>query len=105
MSSDQRTVQLQIVIPTLENKEPEDLQNHFLLASVVTMAIGLGTHARVFSQTLTHGNSKNEIRQWYRRRWTEERRVWEKVLAGTNKRSPDGLSHPNRNTIIINIIW
>ena len=22
-----------------------------------------GTHARVFSQTLTHGNSKNEIRQ------------------------------------------
>ena len=23
----------------------------------------LGTHALVFSQTLTHGNSKNEIRQ------------------------------------------
>ena len=23
----------------------------------------LGTHARVFSQTLAHGNSKNEIRQ------------------------------------------
>ena len=26
----------------------------------------------------------------------------EKSTAGTNKRSPDGLSHPNRNTIIIN---
>ena len=24
----------------------------------------------------------------------------EKSTAGTNKRSPDGLSHPNRNTII-----
>ena len=23
----------------------------------------------------------------------------------TKKRSPDGLSHPNQNTIIINIIW
>ena len=39
MSSDQRTVQLQIVIPTLENKEPEDLENHFPLASVVTFII------------------------------------------------------------------
>ena len=29
----------------------------------------------------------------------------EKSTAGTNKGSPDGLSHPNRNTIIINIIW
>ena len=28
----------------------------------------------------------------------------EKSTAGTNKRSPHGLSHPNRNTIIINII-
>ena len=26
----------------------------------------------------------------------------EKSRAGTNKRSPDGLSHPNRNTIITN---
>ena len=26
----------------------------------------------------------------------------EKSTAGTNKKSPDGLSHPNRNTIIIN---
>ena len=26
----------------------------------------------------------------------------EKNKAGTNKSSPDGLSHPNRNTIIIN---
>ena len=28
-----------------------------------------------------------------------------KSTAGTNKRSPDGLSHPNRNTTIINKIW
>ena len=25
--------------------------------------------------------------------------------AGTNKRSPDGLSQPNQNTILTNIIW
>ena len=37
-----------------------------------------GTHARVFSQTLAHGNSKNEIRQWNRRRRTEERREYGK---------------------------
>ena len=29
----------------------------------------------------------------------------ERSKAGTNKRSPDGLSHPNQNTIIINKIW
>ena len=29
----------------------------------------------------------------------------EKSTVGTNKRSPDGLSHPNRNTIIIYKIW
>ena len=29
----------------------------------------------------------------------------ERSKAGTNERSPDGLSHPNQNTIIINIIW
>ena len=29
----------------------------------------------------------------------------EKSTAGTNKTSPDGLSHPNQNTIIINKIW
>ena len=28
----------------------------------------------------------------------------EKSKSGTNKRSPDGLSHLNRNTIIVNII-
>ena len=43
----------------------------------------LGTRARVFSQTLTHGNSKIEIRQWDHRRdaW-----VWKKSTAGTNKK-------------------
>ena len=29
----------------------------------------------------------------------------ERGKAGTKKRSPDGLSLPNQNTIIINIIW
>ena len=29
----------------------------------------------------------------------------ERRKAGTNKRSPDGLSHPYQNTIIINKIW
>ena len=34
---------------------------------------------------------------------TQKRGVcMEKSTAGTNKRSPDGLTHPNRNTIIIN---
>ena len=34
---------------------------------------------------------------------TQKRGVsMEKSTAGTNKRSPDGLSHPNRNTIITN---
>ena len=41
-----------------------------------------GTHTRVFSQTLTHGNSKNEIRQWNRRRRTEERREYGKTYSG-----------------------
>ena len=41
-----------------------------------------GTHARVFSQTLTHGYSKNEIRQWDRRRHTEERREYGKMYSG-----------------------
>ena len=29
----------------------------------------------------------------------------EKSTAGTNKRSPDGLSLPNQNTILIKIKW
>ena len=38
------------------------------------MAIGNEEHSLVFSQTLTHGNSKNEIRQRNRVRRQEERR-------------------------------
>ena len=41
-----------------------------------------GAHAQVFSQTLKHGNSKNEIRQWGRRRHTEERRKYGKKYSG-----------------------
>ena len=29
----------------------------------------------------------------------------ERNKAGKKTKSPDGLSHPNQNTIIINIIW
>ena len=65
----------------------------------------MGTHARVFSQTLTHGNSMNEKRQ--RTDEDGKKRVvsMERGKAGTNKRSHDGLSHPKQNTIIINKIW
>ena len=38
------------------------------------------THARVLSQTLTHGNSKNEIWLWDRQRRTEERREYGKKV-------------------------
>ena len=41
-----------------------------------------GTHARVFSQTLEHENSKNEMRQRDRRRHTEERREYGKKYSG-----------------------
>ena len=37
-----------------------------------------GNHARLFSQTLAHGNSKNEIRQMNRGRGQEERREYGK---------------------------
>ena len=46
-----------------------------------------GTRARVLSPTLARGNGKNEIRQ-----------------LSDKKRSPEGLSEPNQNTIIMNII-
>ena len=46
-----------------------------------------GTHARVFSQTLAHGNSKNEIRQRDRRRRLEERREYGKKQCGHEQKS------------------
>ena len=60
-----------------------------------------GTHARVFSETLAHGNSKNEIRQETDGDGKKRGVSMERSKAGTNKRSPDGLSHPNQNKIII----
>ena len=58
----------------------------------------------MLSQTLVHGNGKNEIRHRNRRRLEKEVSM-EKNKAGTKeKRSPDGLNYPNENTIIINII-
>ena len=65
------------------------------------------THARVFFRTLAHGNSSNEIRQikWQTKKVRREAWVWKEVKRGTKERSPDGLSQPNQNTILINIIW
>ena len=44
-------------------------------------------------------------RQWDRRRRTDEACVWKKVQRARIKESPDGLSLPNQNTILINIKW
>ena len=56
----------------------------------------------MFSLTLTHGNSKNEIRT---NEESKKRGVsMEKSKAGTKKIIPDGLSLPDHNAIIINII-
>ena len=61
------------------------------------------THARVFSQTLSHMNSKNQIKRNGRR--LEKDVSMDKSKAGTKeKESPDGLNYPTQNTIIINII-
>ena len=47
------------------------------------------THARVFSQTLTHGNSKNEIRQRnIRRRLKTGVSMERSIRAGKNKEVP-----------------
>ena len=43
-----------------------------------------GTHARVFSQTLLHGNSKNEIRQRNKKKKIRAR-VWNDVRKTRNK--------------------
>ena len=71
-----------------------------------SMAIGNGElmhecfpkHSRMGTARMIYANETDEDGQ--------KRGVsMEKSTAGTNKISPDGLSHPNRNTIIINIIW
>ena len=49
----------------------------------------LGTHERVFSQTLAHGNSKAEIRQWDRRKSIRrDTWVWKKVKRARKKEVP-----------------
>ena len=45
-------------------------------------------HARVFSRTLTHGNSKIEIRQWNSGRRQEEENEFRKKYSGHEKISP-----------------
>ena len=64
-----------------------------------------GTHARVFSQTLTHGKERTKEDKDTDEDGKKRGVSMERSKAGTNKRSPDGLSHPNQNTIIINKIW
>ena len=59
----------------------------------------------MFSKTLVHGNSKNEIRQRNRRRGKKRGESMERSKARTKNRSPDILSLPSQNTILINIIW
>ena len=59
-----------------------------------SIAIGNGALMHECFPTLTHGNSKNE----------DKRGVsMEKSKAGAKDRSPDSLSLPNQNTILINI--
>ena len=55
----------------------------------------------MFSQTLEHGNSKNEKDEDGKKRGVS----MERSKAGTNKSSRDGLSYPNLNTIIIYKMW
>ena len=50
-----------------------------------------GTHARVFSRTLAHWNSKNEIRRTNRRRRYVEQ-IWREVQRTQKKRSHEGLT-------------
>ena len=58
----------------------------------------------MFSQTLAHGNSKNEIRK-KKNEEDQKRRVSKlRSKAGTKKNNPDSLSPSNQNIIIINKI-
>ena len=63
-----------------------------------------GTRARVFSQTLAHEYSKIEIRQRDRRQGKKRGASMERSKMATKERSPDGLSLPIQNTILINTI-
>ena len=49
-------------------------------------------------------NSRNEKRQRNRRMYAVGRKYGKKQ-SGHEKRSPDGLSLPNQNAILMNIIW
>ena len=49
------------------------------------------THARAFSRTLAHGNSKNEPKKAENERKKKRVNV-ERSTAATTKRSPDGLT-------------
>ena len=57
----------------------------------------------MFSQTLAHGNSKNEIDKETDEEGKKRSASMGRSKAGTKEKkiSPDGLIHPNQNTIII----
>ena len=59
----------------------------------------------MFSKILALGNCKNEIRKETDIDSKTRGETMERSKAGTKKISPDGLSQPIQNTIIINIIW
>ena len=59
----------------------------------------------MFSQTLEHGNSKNENDTETDEKGNKRGVSMERSKAGTKeKRSPNGQNYPYQNTIIINII-
>ena len=67
------------------------------LRKLVTHAECFAKHSRMGTARMTQDHETDED--------TQKRSVsMEKRTASTNKSSPDGLSHPNRNTIMINII-
>ena len=82
------------------NNNPNNFHSPFHLGHQATANYGnfstgyrkCGTHARVFSQTLAHGNSKNGIRQRHTKKVRREACMsMERSTAGTKERSPDGL--------------
>ena len=63
-----------------------------------------GTRARVFSQTLAHGNSTNEKDKETDEEGKKRGESMERSKAGTKEISPDSLCLLNKNKIKIKII-
>ena len=65
----------------------------------------MGNSSESFSETLAHGNRKNERRQRHTDEDGKKTREYGKTEASTKERSPDSLSLPNQNIILIIIKW